>query len=128
MLFYCFLPYVARIVYAFHIYNRNTPNIYIGLKSFLKQHPIFMHLCFPIYLYCLNRILDLKASINIPRSSQDNYPSNNLIGNFGICFSYGLKFIYSKMATKFCEIFNLLLTVCTVVRSSVGPKAEALRP
>ena len=28
-----------------------------------------------------------------------------------------LKFIYSKKATKFCEIFPLLLTVCTVVKS-----------
>ena len=28
-----------------------------------------------------------------------------------------LKFIYSKKATKFCEIFHLLLTVCTVVKS-----------
>ena len=33
MLFYCFLPYVAQIVYAFHIYNRNTPNI-MGWKHF----------------------------------------------------------------------------------------------
>ena len=28
-----------------------------------------------------------------------------------------LKFIYSEKATKFCEIFTLLLTVCTVVKS-----------
>ena len=28
-----------------------------------------------------------------------------------------LKFIYSEKATKFCEIFLLLLTVCTVVKS-----------
>ena len=28
-----------------------------------------------------------------------------------------LKFIYSERVTKFCEIFPLLLTVCTVVRS-----------
>ena len=27
-----------------------------------------------------------------------------------------LKFIYSEEATKFCEIFPLLLTVCTVVK------------
>ena len=30
---------------------------------------------------------------------------------------FWLKFIYSEKATKFCEIFPLLLTVCTVVRS-----------
>ena len=30
-----------------------------------------------------------------------------------------LKFIYSEKATKFCEIFILLLTVCTVVKSKV---------
>ena len=28
-----------------------------------------------------------------------------------------LKFIYSEKATKFCKIFHLLLTVCTVVKS-----------
>ena len=28
-----------------------------------------------------------------------------------------LKFIYSEKATKFCEIFSLLLTLCTVVKS-----------
>ena len=30
-----------------------------------------------------------------------------------------LKFKYSEKATKFCEIFTLLLTVCTVVKSNV---------
>ena len=30
-----------------------------------------------------------------------------------------IKFIYSEKATKFCEIFILLLTVCTVVKSKV---------
>ena len=28
-----------------------------------------------------------------------------------------VKFIYSEKATKFCKIFPLLLTVCTVVKS-----------
>ena len=28
-----------------------------------------------------------------------------------------VKFIYSEKAAKFCEIFPLLLTVCTVVKS-----------
>ena len=28
-----------------------------------------------------------------------------------------VKFIYSEKATKFCEIFPFLLTVCTVVKS-----------
>ena len=31
-----------------------------------------------------------------------------------------LKFIYSEKATKFCEIFTLLLTVCTVVKSKAN--------
>ena len=30
-----------------------------------------------------------------------------------------LKFIHSEKATNFCEIFILLLTVCTVVKSKV---------
>ena len=33
------------------------------------------------------------------------------------CLLFALKFIYSEKATKFCEIFPLLLTVCTVVKS-----------
>ena len=35
-----------------------------------------------------------------------------------ICYT-NLKFIYSEKATKFCGIFTLLLTVCTVVKSGV---------
>ena len=31
--------------------------------------------------------------------------------------TFVLKFIYSEKDTKFCEIFPLLLTVCTVVKS-----------
>ena len=31
-------------------------------------------------------------------------------------FCYIVKFIYSEKATKFCEIFPLLLTVCNVVK------------
>ena len=30
-----------------------------------------------------------------------------------------LKFIYSEKVTRFCEVFPLLLTVCTVVKSKV---------
>ena len=30
-----------------------------------------------------------------------------------------VKFVYCEKATKFCEIFSLLLTVCTVVKSKV---------
>ena len=30
-----------------------------------------------------------------------------------------VKFIHSEKAKKFCEIFTLLLTVCTVVKSKV---------
>ena len=30
-----------------------------------------------------------------------------------------LKFIYSEKAAKFCEIFTLLLTVCTAVKNKV---------
>ena len=33
------------------------------------------------------------------------------------CFLCFLKFIYSEKASKFGEIFPLLLTVCTVVKS-----------
>ena len=32
-------------------------------------------------------------------------------------YRFQLKFIYSEKAIKFCEIFPLLLTVCTVVNN-----------
>ena len=34
-------------------------------------------------------------------------------------FKFLVKFIYSEKATKFCEIFNLLVTVYTVVKNKV---------
>ena len=37
--------------------------------------------------------------------------------NFSRYVQTDLKFIYSEKATKFCEIFPLLLTECTVVKS-----------
>ena len=33
--------------------------------------------------------------------------------------SFSLKVIYSEKATKFCEIFTLILTACTLVKSKV---------
>ena len=39
--------------------------------------------------------------------------------NTKIYRSFFLKFIYCEKATKFCEIFTLLLTVCTLVKSKV---------
>ena len=41
----------------------------------------------------------------------------NLVLNDIQDFSTLLKFIYSEKATKSCETFPLLLTVCTVVKS-----------
>ena len=43
--------------------------------------------------------------LRIPKSSENN------------CKKGELKFIYSEKATKFCEIFPLLLTVCTLAKS-----------
>ena len=40
-----------------------------------------------------------------------------LISNYGIPLLNNIKFIYSEKATKFFEIFPLLLTVCNVVKS-----------
>ena len=37
----------------------------------------------------------------------------------GVWSDEQVKFIYSEKATIFCEIFTLLLTVCTVVKSKV---------
>ena len=47
------------------------------------------------------------------------YPKVNLLKGINNCLDAAwsvVKFIYSEKATKFCEIFSLLLTVCTVVR------------
>ena len=53
---------------------------------------------------------DIKAFYQkIDEDDDDEEESKGLI----------LKFIYSEKATKFCEIFPLILTVCTVVKSKV---------
>ena len=39
-----------------------------------------------------------------------------LVGRKYKCFLLLLKFIYSEKAAKFCEIFPLILTACTVVK------------
>ena len=43
--------------------------------------------------------------------------SEEKVGCIHTIFVLKLKFIYSEKATKYCEIFPLLLTVCTVVKS-----------
>ena len=48
----------------------------------------------------------MHPQLNVIQLSADKTDSDKL-----------LKFIYSEKATKFCEIFPLLLTVCTVVQS-----------
>ena len=40
-----------------------------------------------------------------------------MIQIFYVFYLVYVKFIYSEKATKFCEIFPLLLTVCTAVKS-----------
>ena len=44
------------------------------------------------------------------------YMHKKLESIYAICF-YAVKIIYSEKATKFCEMFTLILTVCTVVKS-----------
>ena len=53
--------------------------------------------------------------------SDDRLQFNNIVSRLQSISvnDYLLKFIYSEKATKFCEIFPLLLTVCTVVKSKV---------
>ena len=43
--------------------------------------------------------------------------SNSRVLSASKCFLKPLKFICSEKATKFCKIFPLLLTVCTVIKS-----------
>ena len=43
--------------------------------------------------------------------------SRSILVSYFIDLDSMLKFIYSEKATKFCEIFTLFLTVCTVVKS-----------
>ena len=47
-----------------------------------------------------------------------NHITRSLIGTICKTFSH-LKFIYSEKATKFCEIFTLLLTGTTCDKSKV---------
>ena len=44
----------------------------------------------------------------------DNFLFMLCVLNISCANNYFVKFIYSEKATKFCEIFHLLLTVCTV--------------
>ena len=54
-----------------------------------------------------------------PGGTFSNQVGTSLCGghNLPSLVGIGLKFIYSEKATKFCEIFPYLLTVCTVVKS-----------
>ena len=51
-----------------------------------------------------------------PSWTRDTY-GHTIIEYMLIQYSKFLKFIYSEKATKFCKIFPLLLTVCTLVKS-----------
>ena len=55
-------------------------------------------------------ILAHQEEINLCRGKMEDFLCKK---------GFGLKFIYSEKATKFCEIFTLLLSVCTVDKSKV---------
>ena len=61
----------------------------------------------------------ISASGGLDRMPKMNESSFNVTKNIGIITGtlLVLKFIYSEKATKFCEIFPLLLSVCTVDKS-----------
>ena len=72
-----------------------------------------------------SRSAEFEASLGQPNAKIIDAPNKAKIGKsirdidklLGKWFDYYLKFIYSEKATKFCEIFPLFLTVCTVVKS-----------
>ena len=82
-------------------------------------------------MYCLTNIVLRKSSrlcgydVNSRRKLKIiiiinyNYGSHTNSNTIRLEEDRLLKFIYSEKATKFCEISNLLLTVCTVVKSKV---------
>ena len=61
--------------------------------------------------------------LNMTEPVIDTYLEKNILKLNIFCDP--LKFIYSEKATKFCEIFLLLLTVCTVVKSRDAPRGGA---
>ena len=81
------------------------------------------------FFFNFNAISVIFWTFETPNKQWD--PNNHLDGNRGTWNLIGsyifqlankqkyliVKFIYSEKDTKFCEIFPLLLTVCTVVKS-----------
>ena len=54
----------------------------------------------------------LLAIMEVVRAQMEEMPGAGIGSGHKLRFSALLKFIYSEKATKFCEIFTLLLTVC----------------
>ena len=68
-------------------------------------------------LFCYQRFLPFTMAFHSMAKANLN-KSQELVTNMNSASKY-IKFIYSEKATKFREIFTLLLTVCTVVKSKV---------
>ena len=62
-----------------------------------------------------NLILVPKPSLDLVNGAESKFIGIELYDSDPK--SVNLKFIYFEKATKFCDIFPLLLTVCTVVKS-----------
>ena len=98
------------------------------LFSYLYDAIYQMH--FPPNIYWI------RASISIRRWKKIAFDQSNRVGFMALLlikqkciepstnmkqlrYVFFLKFVFSEKATKLCEIFTLLLTVCTVVKSKV---------
>ena len=64
-------------------------------------------------------VVIIKFLCNEKERDKNKYRQSSALHGFLTTWFSKIKFIYSEKATKFCEIFTLLLTVCTVVKSKV---------
>ena len=105
--------------------------IYKNIKSSLielDQDISFTPHAYVSYCVCAVTILFITNDFALLMGLKKNHPIIMLIwlliGGINRAVSklfdyFDVKFIHSEKATNFCEIFTLLLTVCTVVKSKV---------
>jgi hypothetical protein len=95
--------------------------IWINMQQIRQLEMIQEQLNIPSQELTVNILPELSDGLTMLLDSlvKSSFVIGNLIwfSNLIISNINTVKFIYSEKATKFCEIFTLLLTVCTVVKS-----------
>ena len=96
----------------------------INSKDMCYKELFVAHLTFTVYFICMYSIFSIiglyeKTKSGVSFKSLFFLYLNLKVWVFKKSFHHLLKFIYSEKATKFCEIFTLLLTDTTQDKSKV---------